>query len=427
MSATLELVDVCRSRPTDQNVQKIANLIAAGADVSVTIEDCVREAGGPEEPVPQKTIEQLVQKWDPSEASKASGNLEGNTSLLHVLFYNVEADLNEAELKALSAIVDRLLMEGIAWNLIDYKGNTPGCILNERLLHTWEAYKQIVLAGLRSELLFRKMEEFQKVMGDQDSDDEEKVEDSERPADQNEAFLATSLSYTLDSLVTESSKHGVMMNWETKLMKLGADALFKGIPENNTEEVAFLNIGFGMGIIDGFIQENIANYNKEHPDVKVTHYISEAHPNVLAKMKQDGWYEKPSVVVLEGRWQDLLAKLLDQGGVFFNGVYYDTFSEHYHPDMYPNLFDALVGLLQPEGVISFFNGLGADRKVVYDVYKKVVAYDLADLGLDVTYEEIPMDASEESKKLNGDENVWKDVKRSYWNCDVYYHPEIRFV
>ena len=48
----------------------------------------------------------------------------------------------------------------------------------------------------------------------------------------------------------------------------------------------------------------------------------------------------------------LLQKLL-----VFDGIYYDTFLEHYQ-DML-ELFDIIVGLLKPSWIFSFFNGLGS--------------------------------------------------------------------
>lgn len=209
------------------------------------------------------------------------------------------------------------------------------------------------------------------------------------------------------------------MSWETGLMQLGCDSLFEGakITSDETDsEVVILNIGFGMGIIDTMIA-------LKKP---TKHYICEAHPDVLRKLHDDGWYEKPNVVILEGRWQEQLDTLLSQGNVFFNGIYYDTFSEHYL-DML-ELFDYVVGLLKPHGVFSFFNGLGADREVIYDVYKKLVEIDLGNYGLQCKFTSVYVPAS--TLHINQDSNeksVWDDVKRSYWSCPVYYHPEARFI
>lgn len=183
---------------------------------------------------------------------------------------------------------------------------------------------------------------------------------------------------------------------------MGCNSLFKGVEDD--KEAVVLNIGFGMGIIDTMIQEK----------KPTKHYICEPHPDVVHKLKADGWYEKSNVIVLEGRWQDRLPELLT-GDVFFDGIYYDTYSEHYS-DML-ELFDLVVGLLKPQGIFSFFNGLGADRQVIYEVYKKLVEIDLNNYGLQVKFDEFKVD----------DLKVWDDIKRSYWNCPVYYHPEAKFM
>ncbi|EGV63617.1 S-adenosyl-L-methionine-dependent methyltransferase [Yamadazyma tenuis ATCC 10573] len=194
------------------------------------------------------------------------------------------------------------------------------------------------------------------------------------------------------------------MSWEHNLMQMGCNSLFKNREDDPEEEMVVLNIGFGMGIIDTMIQDK----------KPFKHYICEPHPDVLEKLKKDGWYQKPNVVILEGRWQDKVAELLSEG-VFFNGIYYDTYSEHYS-DML-ELFDLIVGLLKPQGIFSFFNGLGADRQVIYEVYKKLVEIDLSNYGLQISFTDINLPTLE----------VWDDIKRSYWNCPVYYHPEVKFV
>lgn len=59
------------------------------------------------------------------------------------------------------------------------------------------------------------------------------------------------------------------------------------------------------------------------------HYIIEAHPDVLAHMRELGWYERRGVTILEGKWQDFVEseELLSVGG--FDVIYTDTFSEDY--------------------------------------------------------------------------------------------------
>lgn len=59
------------------------------------------------------------------------------------------------------------------------------------------------------------------------------------------------------------------------------------------------------------------------------HAIIEPHPDVLARMRQKGWYDKENVLILEGKWQEFVESdtLLGIGG--FDAIYTDTFSEDY--------------------------------------------------------------------------------------------------
>ena len=96
-------------------------------------------------------------------------------------------------------------------------------------------------------------------------------------------------------------------------------------------------------------------------------------------MKEQGWYEKPGVTILEGRWQDVIndERLLASGGLDI--IYTDTFSESYqgtselafmhtiptlnHYADLKEFFEHLPDLLSgPDARFSFFNGLGATSK-----------------------------------------------------------------
>lgn len=59
------------------------------------------------------------------------------------------------------------------------------------------------------------------------------------------------------------------------------------------------------------------------------HVIIEPHPDVRKHMRSRGWYSKPNVKILEGKWQDYVdsPELLGVGG--FDAIYSDTFSEEY--------------------------------------------------------------------------------------------------
>ena len=101
----------------------------------------------------------------------------------------------------------------------------------------------------------------------------------------------------------------------------------------------------------------------------------------------------------------------------FDAIYYDAYAESYR-DL-REFFEAVVALLNPGGIFSFFNGLGADRYIFNDVYSVVVTLDLAGFGLDVNYITMP---------VNLTEDTWKTVKKGrYWELERYLLPICTFV
>ena len=384
------------------------------------------------------TLEQVVafEKGESKDNKQEGGNEEeeeeeednddnngSNTTPLHILARSLPKDLTTDETNTVLKLMNVLFEYGAGWNFLDYENKTVGDLL---LLNgqpkEGPLYQRLVEAGVSAELLLRKIDDNIEFLDDYAIGEEEGYDLTKKAAEEEVAvvahsnddatagdqmtYLKTELEYTKDSLVTKNNRDGVMMEWEDHIMKLAADTLFSSPSLETDNDAVILNIGFGMGIIDTYIQS-------KSPKL---HYICEAHPDVLAKMRKDGWYDKPNVVILEGRWQDTLNKLLDQGDVFFDGVYYDTFSEHYQ-DML-DLYDVIVGLIKPEGVFSFFNGLGADREICYDVYKKIVEIDVATYGMKCEFSTIDI------TKILPD---WQNVKRSYYNCNYYYHPRISFI
>lgn len=125
------------------------------------------------------------------------------------------------------------------------------------------------------------------------------------------------------------------------------------------EGLRTMNVGFGMGIVDSMF---LANNPKEH-------HIVEAHPQVIERMKEKGWFEKPNVKIHQGKWQDVLPKLVEQG-IQLDAIYYDTYAEDYK-DLKEFFDEHVIALLDSNGLFGFYNGLGADRQVCYDVYTKV--------------------------------------------------------
>ena len=122
------------------------------------------------------------------------------------------------------------------------------------------------------------------------------------------------------------------------------------------------------------------------------------------------------VVIHEGQWQDVLPRLVGEG-LTFDGIYYDTFAESYH-DFKDFFSEHVLGLLEQDGHWSYFNGMGADRQISYDVYQKIVELDLFEAGFDVDWSSIDLpDLSQ----------VWNGVRRKYWNVEKYRLPVCRFM
>lgn len=61
----------------------------------------------------------------------------------------------------------------------------------------------------------------------------------------------------------------------------------------------------------------------------IRHTIIEPHKDVLVQMKLKGWYDKPGVKILEGRWQDFTEGEICGSDGGWDVVYIDTFAEGY--------------------------------------------------------------------------------------------------
>ncbi|KAJ9242833.1 hypothetical protein DTO271D3_565 [Paecilomyces variotii] len=314
-----------------------------------------------------------------------------------------------------------LLQEGAIWNDLDLKNETPGCLA--RRLGLTDLYELMVDAGVRAELLLNRLEGYERLSdngeGNQGDDTAEVLDTTAAPTapaaseeTSQEAgdstsdpdvtssrYLQSNLTFRNDRLLDED-QNGVMMAWESDIMAKSAKKLLP------TPGLRVLNIGHGMGIVDGFFQE-------QSP---AAHHIVEAHPEVVAEMKRKGWHEKPGVQIHQGRWQDILPTLVEQGETF-DAIYYDTFAESY-ADFRDFMSEQVIGLLEPTGQFGFFNGMGADRQISYDVYQKVVEMDLFEAGFDVDWEEIQV------PKLEGE---WSGVRRPYWVVDNYRLPTCRYM
>jgi type IV protein arginine methyltransferase len=342
---------------------------------------------------------------EPDEELKSDVKLNGEGDAINGHALSEESALETVKL---------LFENGAIWNELDANDETPGCMALR--LGLTSIYSAIVDAGVRAELLFSRLDEYEALPeedGDEDEEDDAIVgfepaperneplprnvngtqelpegfepspnpsykidEDEEaelatsnvarqptpRPHDaepvltnpnvNSEDYLKSDLTYSGDRLL-DSDKNAVMMDWETEIMKTSADKLC------HKKGLRTMNVGFGMGIVDSMF---LANDPAEH-------HIVEAHPQVIERMKEKGWFEKSNVKIHQGRWQDVLPQLVEQG-VVLDGIYYDTYAEDYK-DLKQFFDEYVIALLDSDGLFGFYNGLGADRQVCYDVYTKV--------------------------------------------------------
>ncbi|KAH8676080.1 arginine N-methyltransferase 2 [Xylariales sp. PMI_506] len=360
-----------------------------------------------------------------------------------------------ASIENAKAIVEELFMSGAIWNDVDSNNETAGDVAM-RLGQT-ELYNMCVEAGVRAELLFGLLEGYEELSSaDEDEENDQNMEDfakemAEEEEDGDEApelvdteivdsnpdrafvppsaakagevdvnseeYLRSNLVYS-DGKLVDSDKNGVMMAWETSIMRSSVDALLPGLLIGRK----VLNIGFGMGIIDQMFHET-------HPS---KHHIIEAHPEVLAHINGPDckfgkhWEatspEEGAYKVHAGRWQDVVPKLLEAGETY-DAIYFDTFGEDYSQ---LRLFftEYVPGLMEEDGKFGFFNGLGADRQICYDVYTKVVEMHLSDAGLDIEWQEFDVDMKGLEEEGKGE---WEGVKRRYWTLNKYRLPTCTFM
>ncbi|CCC05168.1 hypothetical protein SMACR_08035 [Sordaria macrospora] len=402
-----------------------------------------------------KTVNQLI---DTPEVARGQDPKTGE-SPLHAAIRSCgppSEDDTPEDLEAAKATVSELLMWGAIWNDVDNNNETPGCVAAR--LNRPELYELCVNAGVRAEMLFGLMDGYEAL--DSDDEDEEMAEGDEVQAEDGEEapelvaaeeaevaqkeeanaeeekpaifqppavnleeqvtsdkYLRSTVAYT-DGKLVDDAGNGVMMAWETDIMRRSVDALLP----NKEPGKRILNIGFGMGIIDGMFAET-------KPAV---HHIIEAHPEVLEyistpESKFDSTWEESGPVpgayrVWEGKWQQIGLQLLEEGHVY-DAIYFDTFGEDYG-QLRMFFTEYIPGLLDSNGVFGFFNGLGADRQICYDVYTKVAEMHLADAGLDVEWKEISVDMKELAE---ADKDGWEGVKRRYWTLDTYRLPVCTFL
>ena len=330
-------------------------------------------------------------------AAAENGLLEDVQSLLNggaEAFFQEETTGRSVIMPAASEghveVVKELLKQGAPWNALDREGRCAGeyAIANSQQ----RVVDMLVNAGVQAELLLGSLLRKDTKVGSEGCRGigAGVVEGKEK----EKGYLEQKVEYTLDGeKLLDEDGEAVMMEWEKSLMDIHARVV--------CQRDHVLNVGFGMGIIDTAIQ---ALKPKSHT-------IIEAHPEVFARMKRQGWDKKPGVTILFGRWQDVLA---EGCGLEFDGIFFDTYGEYYQ-DL-REFHQLLPRILRPKGIYTFFNGLCPRNIFFHAVCCQLVQLELEKLGFEVQFEGVEVDR----KALSAD--TWKDVKNRYWFNDTYYLP-----
>lgn len=319
------------------------------------------------------------------------------------------------------AVVDRLLRAGAPWNAVDAAGRCAGQYCKAgtpvfRAILDFAVRAQLLLAATSGALSneegaaeTRRGAEARpsptpsgaaaaprapSALG-QSSAAKDYAIDTSKPE-----YLLKEVSYTSTKrALVDADGDAVMMQWEAPLMERHARQLCTSAEPGRR---SVLNVGFGMGIIDTYLQ---GHQPREHT-------IVEAHPGVLRRMRDDGWYEKAGVTVVEGRWEDALADGRLRGP--FDGIFFDTYGEA-EGDV-EAFFDAVPGLLarSADAVFSFFNGFAPDNAFFHRVAALSLKRRLAGHGMAVAFRRWPIEVEEEE---------WRGIRRRYWHdSKEYYAP-----
>lgn len=129
----------------------------------------------------------------------------------------------------------------------------------------------------------------------------------------------------------------VMEDWETPYMKeLARIAVSKG--------GTILELGFGMGISAGFIQQH--NIKK--------HIIIEANKEVAKKARQFAKKAKHKTEILEGFWEEVIDKISDES---IDGILFDTFplTEKEFDKIHFMFFPFAYNKLKKGGIFTYYS------------------------------------------------------------------------
>lgn len=146
-------------------------------------------------------------------------------------------------------------------------------------------------------------------------------------------FLNTSIKVEGRFLTNDTFK--IMSYDEEYLMQKYAEVITQ-----NKGDV--LNIGFGLGLIDGHIRNS-------NP---TSHTIIEIHPDIYQLAIQQGYQDN----IILGDWRDIVPQFVEEGKKF-DVVYFDTYPLADRPFEWIEFSSEVDSILKPGGIYSYFGAV----------------------------------------------------------------------
>ncbi|KAI9668377.1 MAG: hypothetical protein M1831_001131 [Alyxoria varia] len=378
-----------------------------------------------------------------------------------------------------------LLQNGAIWNVLDLNDKTPGCLAHANGFK--KLYDILVEAGVRAELLFGKLDEYE-VLDGEESDEDEVGEDEAVPTDgegktpgigvtrvedgseamdtngqkadaleeeelTNEKYLSKPLTFQTNRIL-DSDNNAVMMEWERNIMRRTVESL---LPIDRTEQEKpvkqILNIGHGLGIISSLFLSH-ARADKQ----PVVLHIVEPHPDVLAKIRgsPDSWLDAELAKAVRSfrEYDEPQAPLPKPPGYGRSDVGDDASPdfENLEVVLHPNTWQTVLPRLVTDDVTFdaiFFDTFAEDYKAFKEFFSehvigllkqngrwsffhglgadRQICYDVYTKVLECDLMEAGFDVEWES--LNSQEGTqgWEGVRRKYWALDKYRLPICTFL
>jgi len=152
-------------------------------------------------------------------------------------------------------------------------------------------------------------------------------------------YLSTNIEIKDGVLSSSLLDISIMDDQETLIMEESAKVICK-----NGGDI--LNVGFGLGIIDSYIQQH---------KIK-SHTIIEIHPGVIQHAKNLGFDKKARLC--QGDWRVWISKFKEEGKKF-DGIYFDTYNITEESNEWADFAREVDSILKPGGIFSYFNNTAA--------------------------------------------------------------------